>query len=96
MCFESKGSPHRLPFILVLPTNATGNLCAICECQVEEANLHPAFTSSQVWSGLPKWCNVDSQHSRRIPIIQLKNRPTSTLFTSRQTGWGGCHAPVPR
>ncbi len=41
MCFETKGSPHRLPFVLAPNTNVTGKPCAICERQIEEAKLFP-------------------------------------------------------
>jgi len=48
-------------------------------------NLQRARETGRFWRGFMLRESVDSKHSRRIPIIDLKNRRTFTLFTTSYT-----------
>ncbi len=46
------------------------------------ANFQRVYATDRIPRGFTLREPVDSQHSRRIPIIELKNRRTFTLFTT--------------
>ncbi len=52
-------------------------------------NLQHARETGRFWRGFTLRESVDSKHSRRIPIIDLKNRRTFTLFTTFPDPCGG-------
>ena len=47
------------------------------------SNLHMTGAATRFWSHMFSLPMLDSQHSRRFPTFQLKNRRTFMLFTSR-------------